>query len=90
MIALGLALLSWCGTFFILMLVGAGMRPPGDGAGVNLRPYVLALGLAELVTVSGGLAAATLAWRMNRGRVIAALAAVLLAVWVVLLLRDLL
>ncbi|MDV3516133.1 hypothetical protein [Stenotrophomonas sp. C1657] len=89
-IALGLALLSVSGVFFIFMLVGAAMRPPGDGAGVNLRPYVITLAVAELCTVSAGIVASVLGWRLNRGRVTAALAMVLLSLWAGILLHDLL
>lgn len=89
LIALGMALLSLSGAFFIFMLVGAAMRPPGDGADVDLKPYVIVLALAELVTVSAGVIASVLAWRLNRGKVTAALALVLLSLWVDTLLHDL-
>lgn len=90
LIALGLALLSLSGVFFIFMLMGAAMRPPGDGAGINLKPYVLVLALAELGTISAGVIAAILAWRFNRGKGLAAVAIVLLSLWVGTLLHDLL
>lgn len=90
LIALGLALLSLSGAFFIFMLVGAAMRPPGDGAGLNLKPYVITLAVAELLTVSAGIVASVLAWRLNRGRAAAALAMVLLSLWLGVLLHDLL
>lgn len=89
LIALGMAVLSLSGAFFIFMLVGAAMRPPGDGAHVNLKPYVAALAVAELFTISAGFTASVLGWRLNRGRAMAALAMVLLSLWVGILLHDL-
>lgn len=90
-IALGLALLSIAGIFPALMLAGAGMRPPGDGGhGLNVKPFFIALGLAELVSMSSGFMACVLAWRLNRGRVTGAVALVLLSMWAGVLLHDLL
>lgn len=90
-IALALAILSVSGVFAIGMLFGAGMRPSSAGGPVvNLMPFVIVLAVAELLTISGGFVAAVLAWRLDRGRVSAALAVVLLALWVGILLHDLL
>ncbi len=90
-IALCLAVLAVSGVFAVGMLIGAGMRPPGDGGShVDLRPFVLALAFAELLTVSAGFIASVLAWRLNRGRVPAAFAVIVLSLWVGALLHDLL
>lgn len=90
-ISLGLALLSVSGIFAIGMLIGAGMRPSSAGGPVvNLMPFVIALAVAELITISAGFVAAMLGWRLNRGRVTAALAMVLLSLWVGALMHDLL
>jgi hypothetical protein len=90
-IALGLALLSVSGVFAIGMLFGAGMRPSSAGGPVvNLMPFVIALAVAEVLTISAGLFAAVLGWRLNRGRVTAALAMVVLSLWAGILLHDLL
>lgn len=91
LIALGLAVLSVSGVFAIGMLFGAGMRPSSAGGPVlDLMPFVIALAVAELLTITGGLFAAVLGWRLNRGRASAALAMVLLSLWVGILLHDLL
>lgn len=90
LIALGLAVLCWVGLFGVLVVGAASMRPPGDGSSaINLKPYLFALLAAELLATCGGFAAAVLAWRLNRGKASAALAIILLSLWLGVLLHDL-
>ncbi|MHC1652355.1 hypothetical protein ACODUL_03520 [Stenotrophomonas maltophilia] len=89
-IALGLAVLCWVGLFGLVLVGAASMRPPGDGSSaLNLKPYLFALLLGELLGACAGAIAAVLAWRLNRGKVAAALAVVLLSLWLGVLLHDL-
>jgi hypothetical protein len=90
LIALGLALLSFWGIVLIVgMLIGSGMcLPSGDDPCVDAMPHLIAVWVAEVLTISGGFIAAVLAWRWNRGRVTASLALILLSLWVGVLLHD--
>ncbi|WP_423159425.1 hypothetical protein [Stenotrophomonas geniculata] len=82
LIALGLAVLFTVGMFGLVLIGAASVRPPGDGGSArNLRAYFIALLVAELVGAVGCVAAAVLAWRLNRGKVAAGLAIVLLSLW---------
>ncbi len=82
LIALGLAVLFTVGMFGLVLIGAASVRPPGDGgSGLNLRAYFIALLVAELVAAVGCITAAVLAWRLNRGKVAAGLAIILLSLW---------
>ncbi len=82
LIALGLAVLFTVGMFGLVLIGAASVRPPGDGgSALNLRVYFIALLVAELVGAVGCVAAAVLAWRLNRGKVAAGLAIILLSLW---------
>jgi len=82
LIALALAVLFTVGMFGLVLIGAASVRPPGDGgSGLNLRAYFIALLVAELVAAVGCITAAVLAWRLNRGKVAAGLAIILLSLW---------
>lgn len=82
LIALGLAVLFTVGMFGLVLIGAASVRPPGDGgSALNLRAYFIALLVAELLGAVGCVAAAVLAWRLNRGKVAAGLAIILLSLW---------
>lgn len=82
LIALGLAVLFTAGMFGLALIGAASVRPPGDGgSGFNLRACFIALLIGELVLAVGCIAAAGLAWRLNRGKVAAGLAIILLSLW---------
>ncbi|HEL2980622.1 TPA: hypothetical protein UMB92_003506 [Stenotrophomonas maltophilia] len=82
MVALGLAVLFTVGVFGLVLIGAASVRPPGDGgSALNLRAYFIALLVGELVAAAGCVAAAVLAWRLNRGKVAAGLAIILLSLW---------
>ncbi|QGL88208.1 hypothetical protein FEO91_07790 [Stenotrophomonas maltophilia] len=82
LIALGLAALFTVGMFGLMLIGAASVRPPSDGgSALNLRVYFIALLVAELVGAVGCVAAAVLAWRLNRGKVAAGLAIILLSMW---------
>ncbi|WP_142807689.1 hypothetical protein [Stenotrophomonas maltophilia] len=82
LIALGLAVLFTVGMFGVVLIGAASVRPPGDGSSaLDLRAYFIALMVAELVVAVGCVAAAVLAWRLNRGKVAAGLAIILLSLW---------
>lgn len=70
------------GVFGLVLIGAASVRSPGDGSSVlNVRAYFMALLAGELLTAGGCIAAAVLAWRLNRGKVAAGLAVVLLSLW---------
>ncbi|HDS1578644.1 TPA: hypothetical protein QEL15_000674 [Stenotrophomonas maltophilia] len=82
LIALGLALLCTLGMFGLVLIGAASVRPPGDGSSAhNLNAYFIALLVAELLGSLGCVAAAVLGWRLNRGKLTAALAIILLSLW---------
>ncbi|WP_295565776.1 hypothetical protein [uncultured Stenotrophomonas sp.] len=82
LIALALAALFTVGMFGLALIGAASVRPPGDGgSALNLRAYFIALLVAELVGAVGCVVAAVLAWRLNRGKVAAGLAIILLSLW---------
>ncbi|CAM0119028.1 hypothetical protein [Stenotrophomonas geniculata] len=82
LIALALAALFTVGMFGLVLIGAASVRPPGDGgSALNLRAYFIALLVAELVGAVGCVVAAVLAWRLNRGKVAAGLAIILLSLW---------
>lgn len=82
LIALGLAVLFTVGMFGLVLIGAASVRPPGDGgSALNLRAYFIAPLVAELLGAVGCVAAAVLAWRLNRGKVMAGLAIILLSLW---------
>ncbi|MBA0437130.1 hypothetical protein D7Y55_21485 [Stenotrophomonas maltophilia] len=82
LIALGLAVLFTVGMFGLVVIGAASMRPPGDGgSAINLRAYFIALLVAELLVAVGCAVSAVLAWRLNRGKVAAGLAVILLSLW---------
>jgi len=82
LIALALAVLFTVGMFGLVLIGAASVRPPGDGgSALNLRAYFIALMVAELVAAVGCITAAVLAWRLNRGKVAAGLAVILLSLW---------
>jgi hypothetical protein len=82
LIALGLAVLFTVGMFGLVLIGAASVRPPGDGSSaLDLRAYFIALLVAELLGAVGCVAAAVLAWRLNRGKVTAGLAIILLSLW---------
>ncbi|WP_286071581.1 hypothetical protein [Stenotrophomonas sp. 57] len=82
LIALALAALFTVGMFGLVLIGAASVRPPGDGgSALNLRAYFIALLVAELVGAVGCVVAAALAWRLNRGKVAAGLAIILLSLW---------
>ncbi len=82
LIALALAVLFTVGMFGLVLIGAASVRPPGDGgSALNLRAYFIALLVAELLGAAGCVAAAVLAWRLNRGKVAAGLAIILLSLW---------
>ncbi|KAG1530667.1 hypothetical protein G6F50_017163 [Rhizopus delemar] len=82
LIALGLAVLFTVGMFGLVLIGAASVRPPGDGgSAINLRAYFMALMVAELLAAVGGAVSAVLAWRLNRGKVAAGLAVILLSLW---------
>ena len=81
-IALGLAVLFTVGMFGLVLIGAASVRPPADGGSAfHLRACFIALLAGELVTAVGCIAAAGLAWRLNRGKVAAGLAIILLSLW---------
>jgi hypothetical protein len=81
-IALGLAVLFTVGMFGLVLIGAASVRPPGDGSSaLDLQAYFIALLVAELLGAVGCVAAAVLAWRLNRGKVAAGLAIILLSLW---------
>lgn len=82
LIALGLAVLFTVGMFGLVLIGAASVRPPGDGSSaLDLHAYFIALLVAELFGAAGCLAAAVLAWRLNRGKVAAGFAIILLSLW---------
>ncbi len=82
LIALGLAVLFTVGMFGLLLIGAASVQPPGDGSStLDLRAYFIALLVAELLGAAGCIAAAVLAWRLNRGKVAAGLGIILLSLW---------
>jgi hypothetical protein len=82
LIALGLAGVFTAGVFGLVLIGAASVRSPGDGSSMlNLRAYFMALLAGELLAAGGCIAAAVLAWRLNRGKVAAGLAVVLLSLW---------
>ena len=82
LIALALAVLFTVGMFGLVLIGAASVRPPGDGgSALNLRAYFIALMVSELVAAVGCITAAVLAWRLNRGKVAAGLAIILLSLW---------
>ncbi|UWU58442.1 hypothetical protein NDR96_06085 [Stenotrophomonas maltophilia] len=82
LIALALAALFTVRMFGLVLIGAASVRPPGDGgSALNLRAYFIALLVAELVGAVGCVVAAVLAWRLNRGKVAAGLAIILLSLW---------
>jgi len=82
LIALALAVLFTVGMFGLVLIGAASVRPPGDGgSALNLRAYFIALMVAELLAAVGCITAAVLAWRLNRGKVAAGLAIILLSLW---------
>ncbi|MCU1086528.1 hypothetical protein JAK45_02335 [Stenotrophomonas maltophilia] len=82
LIALGLAALFTAGMFGMALIGAASVRPPGDGSTtLNLRAYFLALLAGELLAAVGCVVSAVLAWRLNRGKVAAGLAIILLSLW---------
>ena len=82
MIALGLAVLFTLGMFGLALIGAASMRPPGDGgSALNLRAYFMALLAGELLVAVGCVVSAVLAWRLDRGKVMAGLAIILLSLW---------
>ena len=81
-IALALALLCTAGMIGLVLIGAASVRPPGDGSSaVNLQPYFIALLAGEVLGALGGIVAAVLAWRLDRGKVTAGLAIILLSLW---------
>jgi hypothetical protein len=71
LIALGLAVLFTVGMFGLVLIGAASVRPPGDGSSArSARVFHCAAG-RELLGAAGCLAAAVLAWRLNRGKVAA-------------------
>lgn len=82
LVALGLAVLFTVGMFGLVLIGAASVRPPGDGgSAINPRAYFMALLAAELLAAVGCAVSAVLAWRLNRGKVAAGLAVILLSLW---------
>ncbi len=82
LVALGLAVLFTLGMCGLVLIAAASVRPPGDGgSALNLRAYFIALLAGEFLAAVGCVASAVLAWRLNRGKVAAALAVILLSLW---------
>lgn len=82
LIALGLAVLFTVGMFDLVLIGAASVRPPGDGSSaLDLRGYFIALLVVELLGAVGCVSAAVLAWRLNRSKVAAGLAIILLSLW---------
>ncbi len=82
LIALGLAVLFTVGMFGLVLIGAASVRSPGDdSSALDLRAYFIALLVAALLGAVGCVAAAVLAWRLNRGKVAAGLAIILLSLW---------
>ncbi|EMR0465131.1 hypothetical protein [Stenotrophomonas maltophilia] len=76
----GLIALFTAGMFGLVLIGAASVRPPGDGSSaLDLRAYFIALMVAELLGAVGCVAAAVQAWRLNRGKVAAGLAIILLS-----------
>jgi len=85
-VALALGLLTWAAFGYAVLLGAAGMRMPGDGAAPHWQATMLKVAFcAAVVMYAASTASMVLGWRLQRARVGAALAAVLLVVPFILL-----